>query len=365
MAKRSVYIQASGEGLLPQEQMVLDSLKEWRNEKMSRYRLRSRSMDVPVWKAAIGLVLLCLVASPAGTGWATAQNAKPSLDEAMAQLKVPPDWFDEVKVEYDTNLPWKDARLEVRRLLSLNRNREAIKLTVLYLRKGDIGDGHEYPMYLYMGGEYAWAVQEYRKRLASRPTGPTHEYLSLVACYRHFGEYAAALELLDTALQRLPDPPWRIAREADIHDYLGDIHLEMGNVEQAIRHYQRAIALYPTSDQPYGRHLLRRRAAKIQAKLDLLTLKALESSPLRDGAYTGTSLGYVNDVTVTVTIKAGTIADVRVQHEEKIDQNATTIVPQRILAAQSLKVDGVTGATVTYDAIIHGALQALRKAGLQ
>lgn len=325
----------------------------------------SRSTDLSMRKIGVTVVLLCLVTAFGVTAWAAAEKAKPSLDEALAQLKVPPDWFDEVKVEYDTNLPWKDARLEVRRLLSLNKNREAIKLTVLYLRKGDIGDGHEYPMYLYMGGEYAWAVQEYRKRLASQPTGFTHEYLSLAACYRHFGRYADALALLDVAMQRLPDPPWRIAQEADIQDYLGDLHVEMGNVDQATPHYQKAIALYPTSDQPYGRHLLHRRAAKVQAKLDLLAMAAIESGTLRDGTYKGISLGYVGDVVVTVAIKGGRITDVRLQHQEKIDQKATTIIPQRIIAGQSLKVDGITGATVTCDAILDGTLQALKKAGLK
>jgi uncharacterized protein with FMN-binding domain len=310
-------------------------------------------------------VLLCSITCLAATAGAAAESARPSLEGALAQLKVPPAWFDEVTVQYDTSQPWKDARLEVRRLLSLNQNREAIKLTVLYVRKGDIGDGHEYPMYLYMGGEYAWAVQEYRQRLASHPKGRTHEYLCLAACYRHFGLYKDALELLDVALQRLADPPWRIAQEADVCDYRGDLYAEMGDFEQATRQYQKAIALYPTSNQPYGRHLLHRRAAKVQSKLDLLAMKAIESGALRDGTYTGKSLGYVGDLTVTVTIRQGKIAEVRVQHEEKIDQKATTIIPQRIIARQSLKVDGVTGATVTYDAIIDGALQALKKAGLK
>jgi uncharacterized protein with FMN-binding domain len=331
---------------------------------MRRCPPRAGATDRRRRNVLLRLVLLCSIAccaAPAGAG----ENARPSLDEALAQLKVPPAWFDEVQVRYDTNLPWKDARLEVRRLLSLNQNREAIKLTVLYVRKGDIGDGSEYPMYLYMGGEYAWAVQEYRRRLASQPQGYTHEYLCLAACYRHFGLYKDALELLDVAAQRLPDPPWRIAQEANICDYRGDLYAELGDFEQATRQYRKAIALYPTSDQPYGRHLLHRRAAKVQTKIDLLAVKAIESGKLRDGTYTGKSLGYVGDVTVTVAIRGGKITDVRVQHEEKIDQNATTIIPQRIIARQTLKVDGITGATVTYDAIIDGALQALKKAGLQ
>lgn len=332
---------------------------------MRRCPQYSRSTDSPLQKTTTGLLLLFIVVVFATVDLAATKAPRPSLKQAMVNLKVPPDWFDVVKVDYDTNLPWKDARLEVRRLLSENKNREAVKLTVLYLRKGDIGNGHEYPMYLYMGGEYAWAVQEYRKRLAAKPVGPTHEYLSLAACYRHFGEYTEALGLLNMAMQRLPEPPWRIAREADIHDYLGDIHLTMGNVDEATKHYKQAIALYPTSNQPYGRHLLRRRAAKIQTKLDLLMMEAIESGQLRDGTYVGKSLGYADDLTVAVTIKAGRITDVRVQHKEKIDQRATTIVPQRIIARQSLKIDGVTGATVTYDAIIDGTLQALKKAGLK
>lgn len=332
---------------------------------MKRCSLDSHVSGQPIRQVALYSVFWCCIALLAVANWAVAENAKPSLDVAMAHLKVPPDWFDEVTVAYDTNQPWKDARIEVRRLLSVKKYREAMKLTVLYLQKEDIGDGHEYPMYLYMGGEYAWAVQEYRKRLRSRPQGHTHEYLSLVACYRHFGEYATALDLLDVALQRLPGPPWRIAREADICDYVGDIHVETGNVDQAAQHYRKAIALYPTSNQPYGRHLLRRRAAKVQSKLDLLIVDAIESGTLRDGMYAGKSLGYVGDVIVTVRIERGKIVDIRVQHEEKIDQNATTIIPKRILAQQSLKVDGITGATVTYDAIIDGALQALKQAGLK
>jgi len=332
--------------------------------------MRRCPLDCPMTSVHTQRIIHCLILLSTITVFAignstAAEDKKPSLDEAMANLKVPPDWFDEVKVDYDNNHPWKDARLEVRRLLSLKKNRQAIKLTVLYLRKDDIGNGHEYPMYLYMGGEYAWAVQEYRKRLAPLPKGPTHEYLSLAACYRHFGEYDEALKLLQIALKRLPPAPWRIAREADIHDYMGDLHATLGNVDGAKQHYRKAMALYPTSDQPYGRHLLRRRAAKVQSKLDMLMMQGIQSGQLRDGTYTGTSLGYVGDVTVTVTIENGKITDIQVKHKEKIDQNASAIVPQRIVAAQSLKVDTVTGATVTCDAILDGVLQALKKARLK
>lgn len=348
-----------------QHSLLTRLMIRWRYEKMRSCSPPCLSTRLSLKKVVVRIAVLCAIPALTASVWSATGSGKPSLDEALANLRVPPDWFDQVNVDYDTSLPWQEARIEVRRLFSLNRNREAIKLTVLYFRKGDIGDGHEYPMYLYMGGEYAWAVQEYRKRLASQPMGFTHQYLSLAACYRHFGEYKAALELLEVALRRLPEPPWRIAQEADIHDYMGDLYAEMGNVDPAKQHYGKAVTLYPTSDQPYGQHLLHRRAAKVQAKLDLLTIQAMESARLRDGVYSGRSLGYVDDVIVTVTIRAGRIADVGVQHQEKIDQKASTIIPQRIVEKQSLKVDGVTGATVTCDAILDGALQAVRKAGLK
>ena len=35
----------------------------------------------------------------------------PSLQRALAQLKVPPDWIATTPITWDTNKPWKDARL--------------------------------------------------------------------------------------------------------------------------------------------------------------------------------------------------------------------------------------------------------------
>lgn len=296
-----------------------------------------------------------------------AEGPKASRNEAFHTVTVPPDWFKTVTVDYDVRNPWKDARLEVRRLLSLGggKTSEAIKLTYMYVQKNDIGDGHEYPMYLFLGGEYAWALQQYRAFLKDTPKGYTHAYLSLSSCYRHFWEYGKALEVLNTATERLPDPPFRIARQADIHDQFGDVYAAMGDWEKAKLHYEKAIALYPASKQPYGRHLLHRRANKVQSKLDLFALRSIESGKIRDGTYTGRSLGYAEDMLVTVTVRNGTIADIKLKHKEKIDLNATTIIPRRILAKQSLQVDGITGATVTCQAIVDGALQALKKAGLR
>lgn len=301
---------------------------------------------------------------------AMAASPQPTLREAQQQLKIPPDWFAVTPIYWDTNKPWKDARLEIRRLLALDESniRQGVKLTWLYSQKGDIGDGHELPMYLFMSGNYAWATLEYPKYLAKvAGNGATHAYLCYVSCLAHFGETNQALEVLSKAMNDLPPKPWRIANLANIHNHCGDLYAKIGDLVKAREHYAEAMRLYPTSDQPYGRHLLPRNVAKVKTKLDLLDLQSLRIEALRDGAHTGRSLGYSDkkDLEVTVTLRSGRIADVKVKHEEKIDLNATTIIPQRIVAQQSLQVDGITGATITSQAIVDGAFQALKQAGMK
>ena len=307
--------------------------------------------------------------APAGqAGQGTAGGGRPSLAKAMAALKVPPDWFKTVKVGWDVKRPWKEGRQEIRRLLAKGGESalQAVKLTWLYAEKGDIGDGHELPMYMHLSGQYAWAVREYplyiKRKLGK---GAVHARLGYASVLSHFGEYDKALAQLAAGEKDLPKPPWRIRSLANIHDRRGDIYARMGKTGLAKRSYRKAVELLPKSKQPYGRHLLRREAGKIQTKLDLLTMKSLADAKLRDGTYVGRSLGYAKDIVVTVTVAGGRIADVTVKHQEKIELNATKIIPRRIVAGNTLKVDSITGATVTSQAIVDGAFRALKRAGLE
>ena len=308
------------------------------------------------WAAA-----LCLATAAPG------RAAEPKLDEALKTLKVPPEWFAEVKSDYSTQTPWKDARLHIRKLLAEGKNHEAVKLTYIYhvVQKNGSADGHEYPMYLFLGGEHAWAVKVYAERLAPRPKGATFEYNALASLYTRFGEHAKALQTLQDALAHLPDPPWQINGKAAVHDKLGDVYADMGNAEKAREHYEEAIRIFPTSDQPHGRHLLQRHVDKVRGKLDLLNRKSREARGLKDGVFRGTGLGYVKEVNATVTVKGGRITDVKLQHEEKIDMGASTSVPKQIIERQSLEVDAITGATVTVQAIVQAVYEALRQAGMK
>ena len=90
------------------------------------------------------------------------------------------------------------------------------------------------------------------------------------------------------------------------------------------------------------------------------------ASAMTPGAYTETVTGRNGDVTVEVTVTADRIQSVRVaKHGETpgIGTLAVEKLPGAITAAQTAGVDGVTGATVTSDAIKSAVTKALAKAG--
>ncbi|MBC8291234.1 MAG: FMN-binding protein, partial [Planctomycetes bacterium] len=189
---------------------------------------------------------------------------------------------------------------------------------------------------------------------------------ALASLYGDYGVFEEGENRLKRGL--LTPPPkavWKEVRQAEFHDALGDLYTRWGKLDQAKASYREAVRIYPLGRPPYGGHLLPRKAKKVEGKLRVLALQSLEGASLRDGTYRDNAEGYSGKVNLTVKIDSGRIADIHVQHQEKIDQNACVIIPKRIVQKQSLQVDGVTGATVTKDAIIAGTLQALQKAGLK
>jgi uncharacterized protein with FMN-binding domain len=298
------------------------------------------------------------------------ESSGPSLDEQVAAYTIPPSWMDEVEVEYDIyQHPWSEGRIEIRRLLgldTLDTHRQAMKLTWLYLQQDDIGDGHEYPMYTFLGGEPLWSVHAHQWYIAKpRDELPVHAYVSLAKIYLQYKEYERAEQTLLDAWNGLSESPYSGMQKADLQDYSGDVFLAWGKIDDAKRCWGESVRLYPLAAPPSGGHLLPRKAAKVQAKLDMLTAQSIGDVELRDGSYNTRALGYAGDINLTVRITDGRIADIQVRHEEKIDQGACESVPAQIIERQSLDVDGVSGATVTKDAIVSGVFDALKRAGLE
>lgn len=92
---------------------------------------------------------------------------------------------------------------------------------------------------------------------------------------------------------------------------------------------------------------------------------APQEEGLKDGSYSGSAQGYIDAVSVDVTIVGGKITDIQVgQHEETpfIADPAIEQIIQDILAVQSTDVETVSGATFTSKAVIEAAERALQKA---
>ncbi len=84
------------------------------------------------------------------------------------------------------------------------------------------------------------------------------------------------------------------------------------------------------------------------------------------GTYEGKGAGKIGDVKVSVTLDNGKITEVKVTEQnetESIAKPAIEQIPAAITEHQSLKVDAVTGATVTSNAIVEGVKAALTEAG--
>jgi uncharacterized protein with FMN-binding domain len=83
---------------------------------------------------------------------------------------------------------------------------------------------------------------------------------------------------------------------------------------------------------------------------------------LKDGSYTGRSPGLAAPLEVSIGVRAGKVDSVRVIGRDSRPWSACEILPERIVKRQDLKVDAVTGATVSSCAILAAVDQALMKA---
>lgn len=100
------------------------------------------------------------------------------------------------------------------------------------------------------------------------------------------------------------------------------------------------------------------------AMLMLGMMPALAESGIQDGTYSYTMSGHNGDVTVTLTIEGGKIADAQQESIETqgIGTVAWDIVRNSLVNNQSLNVDAVAGATVSR-AVFTYAAQPVSGAG--
>ncbi len=91
---------------------------------------------------------------------------------------------------------------------------------------------------------------------------------------------------------------------------------------------------------------------------------AMPSGTMKDGTYTGSGMGFNDDITVKVTVSGGKITDIVIvgsDDDEPYFTNARAVV-SRILSAQTTNVDAVSGATYSSKGIMAAVSDALQKA---
>lgn len=84
------------------------------------------------------------------------------------------------------------------------------------------------------------------------------------------------------------------------------------------------------------------------------------------GSYTASAKGFGGDVVVTLTIKDGALAEVIAKGDSETDgvgSRAIELMPAAMAASNSVEVDIVSGATLTSNAILTAAADALARSG--
>ena len=94
----------------------------------------------------------------------------------------------------------------------------------------------------------------------------------------------------------------------------------------------------------------------------LLAFMAFGGEALKDGIYAGRAGGHEGPVQVAVVVKDGKISRVEVTRHKEKKKKAIKTVARRILAEQSVKVDAVSGATYSSEAVMAAVKDALRQA---
>jgi len=316
---------------------------------------------------AVAAAVLALAAP----GRAQQEQLSP-LQQLLADFTAPPAWVDEVEVNYNTNKPWDEARRDIRPMITRGGEsaRRGMKLTWLYWQKGDIGDGSAYAYNMFFGGDPLWAAANFREMIRARlAAGNTRGMAGMVidysSCCNSFEDYQLALLCLTRAREYLPDPPGDGPTLARLEETLGDTYALMGDAPTAIEHFSKSASIYRALTQNWIRQHLDGHLGRLQDKIDRVSRETPELGELTDGVFTATVWGFEDDVTATVTVAGGAVTGIEIAHKESWPQNAPVVIPEQIIAKQSLDVDAVTGATYTSHAVINAIFRALRQAGLR
>ncbi|OYW20959.1 MAG: hypothetical protein B7Z55_06395 [Planctomycetales bacterium 12-60-4] len=356
------------------------------------------------------IVVLALLATLSGATSAIAQTGSAKKTKAAGsraaldalvdkQGKTPPDWFQATKLNYPQTLDlswpekpagawnnqknvgqfvwdvinpnpsrWREGVKLMHQLLTMHQKdpekRERIMLTLAN-------------MYHNLLEDYARAAFWYRAAGVERdPVEFATSAVVLAECYWRLGYSDEARALLAKVpagvkhakllgdMGEVNKSVQMASANADAQGYAyltaGDAYRQAGRYAEAVKQYQRVLAMEIPANNPPGRLVQnhKRATANIEA------IRAFELFDIRnvaDGRYTASSQGYEAPVEVAVTVTRGRIAAVNVtRHREKQFYSAMTDTPAKIIAKQHVKgVDTTSNATITSEAIVNATAKAL------
>lgn len=164
------------------------------------------------------------------------------------------------------------------------------------------------------------------------------------------GDTDGAIRMAEQMAQSMPEAG---------HVYAGNVCRLAGDLPRAAGYYEKALAV-----KNGGRRLAQYQQRARDALLAMELYDKLDVSRVRDGTHQGSCAGYRGPVEVQVRVAAGRIAEARVsrhREDEYFFHLTVPELPERIVKANTVKgVDTITGATVTGEAILNAAAQALR-----
>jgi uncharacterized protein with FMN-binding domain len=178
-------------------------------------------------------------------------------------------------------------------------------------------------------------------------TGPLHT----IKLLGDMGETANAIKLAESFAKN--------SQPTLCYLYAGDVCRVAGRLDDAEQFYQKALRA-ADKDTRKNDHAKRDRQ-RAEASLAAIEFYRLNPRELADGEYVASSLGYEDEVEVSVTLRDGRIQSVKVtKHREKQFYSSISDTPPRIIAKQGVNnVDTVSGATITSEAIINATAKAL------
>ncbi len=141
---------------------------------------------------------------------------------------------------------------------------------------------------------------------------------------------------------------------------LGDLLLcSTGGKAAARRAYEAAVATAERISEKLPPNY-RAPGSAARVALRILDIDAIDFARVPDGAFEGRALGYNAPVAVRAAFRGGRMVELHVTElGDKRPLDAYRVLPQRLLDAQRLEVDGISGATVTSRAILSATAGAL------